>query len=244
MKQNEEILIEIQEISPSIAAIGNANVYAVPYGYFDGLANEILSAVIEMQMPRVSDAYSVPAGYFDGLAGSILQKIKLQENQFSNEIFEELNEVAPLLNTISKNNVYTLPENYFRDLSVDFTIIKPAAKVISLDVGRKNWIRYAAAACILAILGTGVFYFFTANNKNSQVANDLKSIQNINVEQGISGLSDDEIKNYLNAQPASTDIIPTTGSSDGDFEQLLENTPDDEIQEYLNDNKEPGVKNI
>ena len=244
MEQSKEILYEIQEISPVIAAIGNRNIYSVPYGYFEGLANEILSAVIESQMPRVADVYSVPAGYFEGLAGSILQKIKTQPQEVSNEIFDELQEVAPLLNTISKKNIYSLPGNYFQDLSVDFTIIKPAAKVVSMNIGRRKWFRYAAAACILAILGTGIFYLVTDNNKSTQVAINVKGIEKVNVEQSILGLSDEEIKNYLNAQPATIDILPASGSSDGDFQQLLDNTPDDEIQEYLDENKIPGDKNI
>jgi uncharacterized protein YihD (DUF1040 family) len=49
----------------------------------------------------------VPAGYFEGLANTILNKIKAQEAAAE----------YPLLNSISKENVYGVPQGYFESLA-------------------------------------------------------------------------------------------------------------------------------
>lgn len=55
--------------------------------------------------------FSVPDGYFDGLAASILAKVKGQ----SATAAEELNELSPLLASLSKQMPYKLPAGYFED---------------------------------------------------------------------------------------------------------------------------------
>lgn len=55
--------------------------------------------------------FSVPEGYFDGLAASILAKVKGQ----SPTAAEELNELSPLLASLSKQMPYGLPAGYFED---------------------------------------------------------------------------------------------------------------------------------
>jgi len=117
MESRIDILNELTALSPAIAAIQNHNVFTVPAGYFDRLAESIVmnvtadtgklfSAITQTTPP------AVPAGYFDSLADTILHKIKAQETAAV-----ELKELSPLLHSIPKNNLFTVPQGYFESLS-------------------------------------------------------------------------------------------------------------------------------
>lgn len=247
VKQNNIIIgtdinNELAITAPLLTTLSKENVYALPANFFADFADKVLDNVIPGISER-KDTFSVPDNYFDNFASSVLAKIRV-ENTGSKEVYNELEQIAPLLNSINKGNVYSVPDNYFEKISVENTINKPETKVIEMKMHRSNWLKYAVAACIIAILGTGIYFYFNSSSTTQLARIDYPILEKINVEQGISKLSDDEIKNYLNVQPVSTDLIPASNDDNDDFQILLDNTPDDEINQYLNDNKEPGSKNI
>jgi hypothetical protein len=59
------------------------------------------------------NVYQVPAGYFDGLAAQILKRIKALE---ATSPTEELENLSPLLSTISKKMPHSVPAGYFDTL--------------------------------------------------------------------------------------------------------------------------------
>jgi hypothetical protein len=59
------------------------------------------------------NVYQVPTGYFDGLAAEILKRIKALE---ATSPTEELENLSPLLNTISKKMPHSVPAGYFDTL--------------------------------------------------------------------------------------------------------------------------------
>jgi hypothetical protein len=111
MENRNDILNELREISPVLVAAEKVNVYTVPAGYFNDLAGNILQLIKEENSPFLSginkQAGHVPEGYFDTLADSILGKIKAQQNEA----------YYPVLDTVSKQNVYTVPDGYFETLA-------------------------------------------------------------------------------------------------------------------------------
>lgn len=104
-----------------IINISKDNVYQAPAGYFNQLADNILTRIKEEEAgiaPVVNitkdNIYQAPAGYFDGLAGSILNRIKeeeegqqLQEPDFSSALWQQLGKKTP----------FTVPEGYFTEFS-------------------------------------------------------------------------------------------------------------------------------
>jgi hypothetical protein len=117
MESRIDILNELKALSPAIAAIHNQNVFTVPAGYFDHLAEGILMNVKEGSGGLVGammekDQLTVPAGYFDSLADTILNKIKAQETGA-----EELKALSPMLAAIPNNNLFTVPAGYFESLA-------------------------------------------------------------------------------------------------------------------------------
>jgi len=113
MENRIDILNELKELSPTIAAIEKVNVFTVPEGYFEYLGADILFGIeAENGVTHLaSPVADVPAGYFDSLADSILNKIKTQD-------IEEINTTlsADLISLTGKN-VYEVPQGYFDTLA-------------------------------------------------------------------------------------------------------------------------------
>jgi len=235
------ILNELRQIAPAVADIGNNNPYAVPMGYFDNLASNILKTINKDEDFSRHNPYSLPDGYFDGLANNILKKVKTLEAQKNNEVFEELEIVAPFLNTISKENVLYVPENYFENLHIETSAEAKPARVISIGNNIRKWVTYAAAASILFILSTTSYLYINHHMKTVD--------RSLTIGQRLATLDDAEILNYL--QNDVDEFDPNTASSveeDSNINHLLINASDEEIENYLDasssDNVEETVKGI
>lgn len=115
MNNRNDILTELAQLSPALAAIPFRNVFTVPDGYFDHLPQVLLSntkAETGLEIPK-ENQFSVPEGYFDGLAGNIMAKINAMESKQAND---ELRRISPFLSGIEKTNLFSVPEGYFEHL--------------------------------------------------------------------------------------------------------------------------------
>lgn len=113
MNFNNDILIELETLSPVLAGLPKCNVFEVPQGYFETLSSTILICIrdtVEMVDPYKTN--DVPQGYFDNLSSSILNKIKAQQN---NKDTEEI--ISPLLQSFQHNNIFEVPTGYFGNLA-------------------------------------------------------------------------------------------------------------------------------
>lgn len=216
MNNSETILSELKEVSPLIASIDKQSVFTVPDGYFLQLPQAVLSAIkLEMLLVNSLNIYSVPKNYFENFSASVLSQIKNEPN----EVADELNEIAPFLNTISKQNPYSVPENYFENCSVKKE--KPA-KIILFSKSRK-WITYAAAAIMAGVLVTGVFVNQSVRSSSTDITNEVKK------------LSDEELNAYAKEQSIgfSESVVI---NEDVNVPESLKILSDDELQKYLDDN--------
>lgn len=105
MYTRENILDELKEISPTVAGIGNANVYTVPQGYFESFSDDVSIRLSELSFSKINP-YSVPSGYFGELPQSLLS------------IIHNGNEYADAqLSAIPNSNTFSVPEGYFDSLA-------------------------------------------------------------------------------------------------------------------------------
>ncbi len=90
------ILKELQEISPTVAAIEPVTPYKVPDGYFENLAQLVITRIQELETPSASQEikmlsplldglknkmpYTVPEGYFKNLISGHPLQIHLRRN--------------------------------------------------------------------------------------------------------------------------------------------------------------------
>jgi hypothetical protein len=237
MENKADILQELREISPLIADFQSVNPYRVPEGYFTSLSVAIVEKIrIETVLGQASaDTYGVPAGYFEGLSANILSKIKTGEA--NNEVRIELAEVAPLLNTISREQVYTVPSGYFEELDLTAAMKTPKeGKVVTLRIARK-WMQFAAAAVMAGILVTGAFLFTDDRGSLNQTKTDIPDVSS-----EMNKVSEDELVTYLDytehiiAAPAATSLA--TEAELADVKNNLHQLSDEELNQYLKENAE------
>ena len=157
---------------------------------------------------------------------------------------QELEEISPLLAKLSKENIYSLPVNYFEELNplpAENQNKQPAGKVISLGSKKHKWLNYAAAACIsMFLLGGG--YFFLSGNKDNPVTTPVAASSKMDIQKELDGLSDSEIEAYLK-ENGNMGVFTNVGMDDDqhqniDIQTLINDLPDEEIQQYLNEDEQ------
>jgi hypothetical protein len=123
METNNDLLNELESLSPLIAAMDKVNVFTVPPGYFDSLSYTILACINEAQNPTTNHSAiinsTIPEGYFDQLASSILDKIKNEQTAQ-----EETASLSPLLSGLQHHQVFEVPKGYFEQLTIDIKSIE------------------------------------------------------------------------------------------------------------------------
>jgi hypothetical protein len=233
MNNNDIILNELKEISPAVANLNRRNIYTVPSGYFLGLAERILTHVkLNSENSTLSASelpFKVPQNYFEGLSNEILSKVR-QQNTTRSEVEMELAEIAPLLNTISKTPVYTVPQGYFDNLKIR----KDEGKARVVTMSRTNRIiKYAAAATITGLVALGGLFYANNDKNDGSITADTQFNQ-----QQVKQLSDEEIVNYLDKNSVATDITQTNNNEEKQLIQYTKELTDEEILDYLKDNGE------
>src|SRR3954447_6451118 len=232
--RNSNIENEIRQIAPFIANIGKENSYYVPEDYFNSLAASVIAHIRLVNLKEKGIPFFVPEDYFENLADSILARIRSITAGI--EIREELSEIAPLLNTINKKNVFSIPGNYFEKLA-SVVPQKKAGKTISLGSNIRKWVTYAAAASVLFIIATTSYLYVTIHHRSIE--------KHLPVEQKIAELNEQEIINYLEDNDGSTsgDLIPAA-NEDPHIQHMLQRVSDEEIENYLDDYGDQNEKPI
>ncbi len=236
MENPNIILNELKEISPLISEIENKNVYSVELSYFNNLAENISqkinSANKTFNFSSVTP-YKVKEGFFENFSENVLQNIRNQQKTL-NDVTEELNEIAPLLNTISKASLLSVPEGYFENLHIlPIQSLKTKPKVISIA---KKISHYAVAAVIATLMIIGSFLITGKEQKKS-------AAQVLNIKSAVKDLRDEEIIEFLRKHSSSSKT--TTVSSEKNIpaskiKESLKQMTEEDIQQYLQENQEPA----
>lgn len=132
MKFNNDIVNELQTLSPLLAGIQKENVFSVPVGYFETISDTVLiSLKEEAGITDTTKIADVPQGYFEILSSAILDKIKAQQK---NNLTHETVEPSAFLHNIQHTNLFEVPEGYFENLSsAILNKIKAQQKDISIN---------------------------------------------------------------------------------------------------------------
>ena len=246
MLPNKEILLELSQISPALTNISRNPVYSVPLNYFDGLAGNILQQIkadiASQSLVSTANPFSAPLGYFELLPYTILNKIK-QAQVSSNEVRDELEEIAPLLNTISRILPYQVAPGYFENFTVKTSgnkvVEQSPAKVLKPSWFSRSY-KYAAAAVIAGVVIVSTFLLAPDNNIENPAGNYTSSI---NIPAAVNKASEAEITEFLNSSTVIPEAaaINTFSNNEVDFLQVLENTSEEDIQDYLKQYEGPAV---
>ncbi|HET9055908.1 MAG TPA: hypothetical protein VFN30_03570 [Chitinophagaceae bacterium] len=226
MSGNAEILNELKEISPLLSQMDKVNPYIVPSGYFEELENTFLSQLpVDDKLSIVQDItipnpMQVPEGYFDLLADSILHRIKAGQNEETPS--GELKNISSLLHTIDRTNVFSVPEGYFDNLANEILTktVSKEAKIISFK-GTKTtkWLRYAAAAMVVGVIGLLATFLITRKEQNvkgfdATVKTGILYFKQNKFDEELNKTSDEAIANYLQKNLDDADALQMIANLD------------------------------
>jgi hypothetical protein len=219
--ENNQSITEIIEVAPYLAAAGNRMPFRVPPGYFEGFVSTVLSQV------NANKANDVPEGYFDQFALQMVQKVRGNEVREELEGVSPLLNRLPKTMPHSLPEDYF---EQWQPTVLKEKAQKPAKVISLGGTSRwKQWAAAAAILFIMGISwqlfvnkdedtratasvsATSVDTLFTgidANSlteyleeeqANSAFASLLMAAQQ-DVETGVTQLSDEELKWYLDNQ--------------------------------------------
>jgi len=242
MTNRNIILNELADLGSVLANHDPQNIYAVPAGYFEGLADQILNRIKALEAnnakeelsylsPFLSNVskelpYSVPAGFFQDLSEDVLKKINEHEDHQTSE--EEIEALSPLLSSLKNKNPYSTPAGYFEKFETG--IEKKETKVISIT--KRKWYRLAVAAVVIGIVAISGLAIFRSKqvdpNKNPQAWIEK------NVDKKV---SKDKIDEFVKL--AEDESINVTNEKDdvklAEIKELMKDVPEKEIEDFLND---------
>ena len=233
---NKDIIQELSDLGSNLQDISE-NIYSVPAGYFEGFSEQMLGVIKANEslawlssLPKEMPFY-IPAGYFDELDEKIMEIIRSHPDYRTSK--EEIESISPLLSSISKRPVYSVPKEYFENFKPGVEE-KKDAKVVSI-AGRR-WLRYVAAAVIAGIiLMVGVMIFDNSHKdsagktlakfeKEVKKINDVKSTENL-IDFMDAGLNEKEL--------ASANRSIKTD----DIQVLLKDVSIDELKDFSEESK-------
>lgn len=256
MTQRDNILQELFGLESTLASAAPQNIYEVPDGYFEELANQVLGRIKAIEAKNTEEEisylssllnsiskqvpYSVPAGYFDELEEKILASVRNNEDyQTSNE---ELEIISPLLSGLNKQMPYSVPDGYFEKVSSNIPSrlnTETETKVISLI--HRKWFRYAAAAVVISFIALGGLLF---ERRPSSVDPDKNPDEWI--AKNVRKVSADKLDDFIKLTDEESSSKETTTDKEGkqnEIKDLMKDVPENQIQEFINETSALGDDN-
>ena len=242
MTDRNTILNELADLGSALANHDPQNIYAVPAGYFENLADQILNRIKALEAndakeelsylsPFLSNVskespYSVPVGFFQTLGEDVLKKISEQEDHQTSK--EEIETLSPLLSGLKNKTPYSVPARYFEALETN--VEKKETKVISIT--KRKWYRLAVAAVVIGIIAISGLAIFRSKqvdpNKNPQAwieKNVDKKVSKDKIDEFVK-LAEDE---SINVASEKDDV------KHAEIKELMKDIPEKEIVDFLND---------
>jgi hypothetical protein len=230
---NKDIIQELNELGSSLANAELRDIYLVPKGYFEGFASQVLGLIkIDEKLVHLpkETPYQIPTGYFVGLEERIMEAIRNHADYQTSK--EELESISPLLNSLNKRPVYTVPNGYFENFKVAAAPRKTEIKIIPLT--NRKWFRYAAAAIITGVIALAGLVFYTSKNTPGPIAKFEKEVKKIDdvkktetlIDLMDAGLNEKELAS--NHKTVRTD----------DVQRLLQDVSSDELKDFNEESKD------
>jgi hypothetical protein len=242
MTNRNTILNELAELGSGLKDHTPQNIYTVPAGYFEGLADQILNRIKALDATNPKDElkylspllnnvskempYAVPAGFFQNLSEDVLNSISEHEDYQTSE--EEIENLSPLLSSLKNKKTYSAPAGYFETLETK--IVKQETKVISIT--RRRWYRLAIAAVVIGIVVIGGLLFIKSgqvnpvDNPHAWIEKNVKKVDKAKIDEFVSLADDDSSEKVDNESDAA---------KKDEIKELMKDVSEKEIEAFLND---------
>jgi hypothetical protein len=236
---NQDIIQELSDLASSLTMIDPKNIYAVPQGYFEGFADKVLALVREQDSLSwlsglsKTNPYKIPENYFSGLEEKIMNSIRNHPDYQTST--EELQSISPLLSSLNKRPVYTVPKGYFENFNVPGDQKKDQTKVISIT--SRKWFRYAAAAVVISVISLTGFFVYKNNHTDAagrtlaKLQKDVKKIDDVKKTDSLIDFMEDGLNQK---EIASNQTVAKVD----DVQKLLQDVPTDELKDFNEQSKD------
>jgi hypothetical protein len=240
MTQRDNILQELNELESTLANLSSHNIYTVPTGYFEGLAEQILNRIKALETDNASDElvflsstltniskeipYTTPSGYFEELNEKAMHVIVQGNSQTAKE---ELETLSPLLSGLKKEMPFSVPDGYFDSLQT-----KQETKVVSIT--SRKWFRYAAAAMIVGVVATTAFLLL--NNKQPSEKQILAKVtREVNK---MNEAEKDQLVDFLDAGLNGNETVQVSPEKTNDLKDFLKGVSEKELNDFSEQNED------
>jgi hypothetical protein len=237
MNSDQTILSEIQAISPAVANLPKTNPFTVPLDYFENNISILISIIngthsndqkevlnFNLSIEKSETIFELPNDYFESFSNKLMNKIHSVQT-----VDDELRELAPELISLRTKNPFSAPKGYFdSNLFVSPTRNSGITRVFQM----KNLMRYAAAACIIGLIG--ISYIVT------KVDRSMPMVANTSNNHQAAELSLDDMVVYLD-QMEGIGHDNELELLSGDETNLLVDLNQQTIQELLNGIPDKGI---
>ena len=242
MNHKDNIVQELSDLNSRLAGLERSNTYAVPEGYFDGLAAQVLVRIKALEAASVAEElsllapslttlpkvnpYNLQQGYFENLSADVLQKIKHTEQSPE----EELASLSPLLGELKKEMPYRVPKGYFEELTKVVPVQEKAKKATVVSLVSRTWFRLAAAAVITGIIVLAGLQFFSTEKEpgGKALAKFTRDFKKMNDQQK------DDMIDFFDAgmDGKETAQLDTDKKQTKQVQELLEGVSDEELKDF------------
>ncbi|HEY0245980.1 MAG TPA: hypothetical protein VGC01_10490 [Mucilaginibacter sp.] len=228
--------IKLDELKNSMPLTG----FTVPENYFEQLNGNIQSRINIENAVNTDHGFTVPENYFEQLSGNIQSRINVEHAlsmkttglTVPENYFEQLNSriqsrirVEEAL--VNSADAFTVPLDYFaglnkniRNKTVNQDLVKHKKGVV-VRLFSSAAFKYATAACLALMIGTGIFIKQTGTNTAVHSTTLL--------HKELSAVPLDDIQNYLELNVEDTQRAVATGGLAVDDADL-----NDALQNYIN----------
>jgi hypothetical protein len=230
-----DIIQELNELGSRLEAVSPENLYSVPNGFFESFASSVLQKIATSSLFSKENPYSIPTGYFDNFPAQMMETIKNHPDYLNSQ--EELKSISPLLSSLNKAPVYSVPEDYFGNFSVKVNH-KPVANkpgaVIRMFSTRV--MRYAAAAIVTGLIIATSIFIAIRNSKPSEERTISKVEKDVNKMKDVKQL--DKLTDLMNADLNEKSVASNNKIKTDDIEKLLQDVPLEELKDFSEESKE------
>jgi len=215
----------------SLKQVNEKSPFTVPPGYFDELEQDIISAV-NLEKLKGDKGFIVPENYFDKLSDNIQSRINIEAyvnnpehghavpEGYFDELEQQVNARILIEETLNENESFSVPEGYFDKLNQailnktvnEDNVVSINKKTVQRQAVIRRFItstafKYAAAACFVVAVGTGILLRPAATAPVS--AHDQSFLH-----RQLSTVSTDDIQSYLQDDVDATETQQTVIDED------------------------------
>lgn len=214
------------EYAPGLAVAPKQMPYMLPDGYFNVFPETMLLKLAPAPVQEV------PAGYFDDFAANMLKKVHMLSVQ------QELEGIAPHLNTIGKTMPFEVPERYFETWEPALPKTEQeTAKVVPMK--SSGWKTWAVAASVVATVGIG--WLLWGNQDQPTTDTEIYTAQNdTSIDILLNSLDANTLAGYLENAETISDFETLVLLAQDNIETGIKKVSTEELNWFLENEAIPG----